>query len=103
MKEFCEHGKSSFLTDDQTGDGETFCMHAVRFCMPQLAEKMLNKCNVGLGVFTMQGFEHRNKESKNAFSNKTNAKGNMCKQSVKALFTMFQLNNIEQRTTQLTI
>ena len=33
----------------------------------------------------MQGFEHRNKESKPAHSNKTNGKGNCCKQVLKAM------------------
>ena len=33
--------------------------------MPKLAEKTYLDHKVGLGIFTMQGFERRNKESKN--------------------------------------
>ena len=37
----------------------------------------------------MQGFEHRNKESKHVCSNKTNGKGNCCKQVLKAMYHWF--------------
>ena len=44
---------------------------------------------MGLGIFTMQGFEHRNKESKTYFFKFTNKKGNVCIQVLKRLWDLF--------------
>ena len=44
------------------GDNETFYLHALRCYFPQLAIKLYKKHHMGLGIFTMQGFERRNKE-----------------------------------------
>ena len=48
--------------------------------MPRIARDTLEVLGCGVGIWTMQGFEHRNKESKYAYSNKTNGKENYCKQ-----------------------
>ena len=75
LKDFYEVGGNSFLTKGGTsGDDETFYMHCLRFYLPDIAKKTLKDHNLGLGVFTMQGFEHQNKISKrlwNRFNNHT--------------------------------
>ena len=57
----------TFLTKDQdnSGDDETFYLHVLRFYLPQIATKTLDEMQCGLGIYTMQGFEHRYKQSKN--------------------------------------
>ena len=75
LKDFYKVGGNSFLTKGGTsGDDETFYMHCLRFYLPDIAKKTLKDHNLGLGVFTMQGFEHQNKISKriwNRFNNHT--------------------------------
>ena len=75
IKDFYEVGGKSFLTKGgESGDDETFYMHCLRFYLPDIAKKTLKDHNLGLGVFTMQGFEHQNKISKriwNRFNNHT--------------------------------
>ena len=64
LKEFYLLGSETFLSTNYAGDEENFYSHCVRFYLPKIAEVTLEKHNMGLGIFTMQGFEHRNKESK---------------------------------------
>ena len=40
-------------------------IHVLRLYFSRIADENLEKYNIGLGIFTMQGFEKRNKESKN--------------------------------------
>ena len=71
-------GGRSFLTKDNNdieGD-ETFYMHCLNFYMPMIAEVTLDRHKMGLGIFTMQGFERRNKESKNTLRRFCNMRGN---------------------------
>ena len=77
VKKCHEHGKDTFLTKTMIGDKENFYMHCLRYYMPQLAERMWQKHRVGLGIFTMQGYERRNKESKNTLKRFTNSRGNV--------------------------
>ena len=44
---------------------------------------------VGVGVFVMQGFEHRNKESKNTFKRFNNRKGDFNLKNLKQLWDVF--------------
>jgi len=62
----------------------------LRCYFPKIAQKLLEKYGVGLGVCTMQGFENKNKQSKRMFRNKSNRKGNICLQSIKALNQLFK-------------
>ena len=39
--------------------------------MPRIAQETLEKHKMGLGIFSMQGFKQRNKESKNTLSDTT--------------------------------
>ena len=66
LKEFYKIGGRSFLTTDinTVGDAETFYMHVLRFYLPHHAKETFEQFNLGLCVFSMQGFERRNKDSK---------------------------------------
>ena len=67
------------MTKNKTmsGNNETFYLHALRCYFPQLATKLFKKHCMGLGIFTMQGFERRNKESKYILTKYSNQKGNV--------------------------
>ena len=73
-KNFYEAGKSTYLSQSETdGKGETCYMHVMRYYIPSHARTTYTRHNLGIGIFNMQGFERRNKESKNVyrrFSNK---------------------------------
>ena len=45
-------------------DDETYYLHALRYYIPRFARQTWDNHRCGVGVFTMQGFERRNKESK---------------------------------------
>ena len=47
---------------------------------------------VGIGVFIVQGFERRNKESKNTFRRFNNGKGNILLQNIRRLRDVFENN-----------
>ena len=64
VKLLFRHGKDTFLA----GNGVTFYFHCLRFYLPQIADITFKRHKLGLGIFTMQGFERRNKESKNTIN-----------------------------------
>jgi len=70
VKDFYSLGKHGFLTIDETGDLEFFNTHVLRCYMPQIVKEVYATYGVGLGVFSMKGFEHLNKQSKRMFRNK---------------------------------
>ena len=71
-KEFYRIGAYSFLSKEYCGDQETIYSHCLQFYIPMIAKGTLKKHGLELGIFTMQGFEHRNKESKTCFIRFTN-------------------------------
>ena len=89
MEEFKTCGASTFLTKNQPGDRETLYNHVVWGYLPQMACETWQKHNLGIGIFTMQGFERRNKESKNCFRRFTNKRGNTNLQNLKRLWDVF--------------
>jgi hypothetical protein len=90
LKQFYECGRKTFLTKNVDGDIEFFYSHCLRFYLPKHAEELFTEHGVGLGVFTMQGYERRNKESKNALKRFTNHKGNILVQNMKRLWDIFK-------------
>ena len=96
LKQFYVVGGDSFRTKDisNKGDDETFYCHALRFYFPKRMKKLYDEYKVGLGICTMQGFERRNKESKNTMKRFSNGKGNMLKNNMKRLWTVFKFNQI---------
>ena len=94
VKKFYAAGKTSFLFAKTEGDIETFYSHTLRFYMLQIARTTFEKHKLGLGIFTMQGFERRNKESKNTFRRFTNKKGNTLLSNLKRLWDLFYYENV---------
>ena len=91
IKLFYEVGGRTFLTKSSAdiGGDETFYLHCLRFYMPRIAKETLEKHNLGLGIFTMQGFERWNKESKHTLKRFCNGKGDILKPNMKRLFDVF--------------
>ena len=92
LKQFYNAGKHTFLTQNfsNPGDDETFYLHCLCFYMPKIANKTFEKHGVGLGIFTMQGFERCIKESKNIFKRFQNYKGNPVVHNLKRLYDVFE-------------
>ena len=57
----------------------------LRFNLAKLARITYkrHKVGVGVGVFTLQGYEIRDKESKKVFVKHSNTKGNLCFHTMK--------------------
>ena len=79
LEEFYSIGIRTFLTKPwkTVGSDEKFYSHALRFYIPWMAKEAFEKHGVGVGIFTMQGFEQRNKESTNCMKRFSNWKGNI--------------------------
>ena len=54
------------MTKKVAGDGETFYLHAMSQYMPVLMKDTYDDHRLGLGIFTMEGFEYKNYSSKHA-------------------------------------
>ena len=65
LKLLYKYGDSTFLKDDD----EPFYFHCMCYYLPKIARETFDKHKLGLGIFTMQGFERRNKESKTLMRN----------------------------------
>ena len=91
LKLFYAIGCRSFITKNSAtpGDDETFYLHTLRFYMPMVAQHTLKVHGMGLGIFTMQGYERRNKESKNTLRRFGNSKGNIVESNLKRLWDIF--------------
>ena len=64
-------------------------MHVLRFYIPRIADDTFEKYNLGVGIFTMQGFERRKKESKNTLRRFSNGIGNIIVGNLKRLWDIF--------------
>ena len=78
VNEFYHHGSFAIFANSTLGDGETFYCHVSKHWVPRLAKWTVSDLGCGVGLWTMQGFEHRNKQSKHSHSHETNGKGNCC-------------------------
>ena len=96
LKKFYEVGKTTFLTKNPSnqGDDETFYMHCLRFYLPKIALDTFEKFELGLGVYTMQGFERRNKESKYTLKRFSNTKGNIVAPNLRRLYDKFEWSEL---------
>ena len=72
----------TILSKNAIGDSENFYSHVLFNYYPKLIIKVWNEYKVGVGVFNLQGFERRNKESKNAAKCFYNGKHNICTQTM---------------------
>ena len=72
-KIFYEAGKKSFLfRGTDIGWKETSYMHILKYVTGPLAKLTFERHSVGIVVFTLQGYERRNQESKYLFVRHTN-------------------------------
>jgi len=63
-KEFYEYGAKTCLTKTTKGNQDNFYTYALWYYLPYIAEKTCHQHKLGLGIWTIQGFERRNKESR---------------------------------------
>ena len=89
LSKFYKCGKFTFLTKRNYGDDETFYFHCLRFYIPNIVDQTWEKHGLGVGIFTMQGYERRNKESKNTLRRFNNNKGNIVIGNMKRLWDLF--------------
>ena len=61
MDLFCKHGNNTIFTNTHIGDGETFYLHCAKHHVSRISRIALNMLGCGVVIWTMQGFEHRNK------------------------------------------
>ena len=80
MNLFYKHGKNIIFTNTYVGYGETFYLHCAKYNESRNSRNTLDMLGCGVGIWSMQVFEYRNKESEYFHSHKTNGKGNCCKQ-----------------------
>ena len=57
--------------------------------MPKIVDETWEKFKFGVGIFTMQGYERRNKESKNTLQRFSNNKGNIVVGNMKRLWDAY--------------
>ena len=86
---FLTYALASFLSITTTGDSETFYVHSLTKYMPVFLRRTCDDHKLGVGVFTMEGFESKNYSSKHAIREHSNRKGNVCLQSLKYLTLQF--------------
>ena len=99
VRDFYVIGSKTFLTKNKKGDRETFYLHCLRFYMPDIAQTTWEKHRLGVGIFTMQGYERRNIESKNVLNRFTNKKITLFYKALKGcgiyfILSIQQYNNI---------
>ena len=91
LKEFYSIGSRTFLSapGKVVGSTETFYMHAFRFYMPIISRITYTRHGTGVGIFKMQGFERRNKESKNCMKHFSNNLGNRMMNNMRRVLDIF--------------
>ena len=83
---FYEAGKKLFLSNGTNIGGiETSYVHILRYFTGPLAKLTFEQHSVGIGVFTLQGYERRNQESKYIFVRHTNKLYDCVKQILRKL------------------
>ena len=93
VKLLYHYGGKSFLTKTVIGDQENLYMHVLRYYMPIIVRDTWDVYNLGIGIFSMQGFEWRNKESKRTLNRFTNHRGNILQQNMVRLWDNFYFGN----------
>ena len=64
-------------------------MHCLRCYIPKISPQTFKDHHLGFGVFTMQGYELRNKEAKYAYFHHSNGKSDVHIQVLKSLYDKF--------------
>ena len=79
MNLFYKYSKNTIFTNTYVRDRETFYLYCAKHHVSKIARNILGMLDCGVGIWTIQGFEYQNKESKHTYSNKINGKGNYYK------------------------
>ena len=93
-------GMKTYLTERIQGDSETFYVHALCWYFPAILRQTYNKYSLGLGVYTMEGFEAINYFTKRILRNHSNHKGNVCSQSM-AKITLVYMTHVHDVNKEL--
>ena len=93
VKLFYDAGKINVLTKHSIGNNETFYLHCPRYYLTQTAKETFEEHNLGIGIFTMQGFERRNEKAKNTMKRFSNNKGNVVVANVKKILDVYHNNH----------
>ena len=96
-------GDKLFLTDKEEGDRETIYTHVCQYYITKIARLTFEMYGLGVGIFNMQGFERRNKDSKKALKRLCNYKGNIVTPNMKLLWDIFYLNGLNNKYLTLII
>ena len=94
VKLLFKYGKDSYLSNEN--GGVTFYFHVLRFYYPKFAKMNANNHNLGMGIFSMQGFERRNKESKNTlkrFCTTNRSSSHLIVNNIRRLLYVFMYEN----------
>ena len=70
-------------------DDETFYSHCLQFYVTMIYEITLEKHKLGLGIFTMQEVEKRNKDFNNTLRRFCNRKGSILPENIRRLYDLF--------------
>ena len=83
----------TILSINSSSDSEGFYNHILFNYYPYLVDKFWREYKVDLGVFNLQRFERKNKESKKAARNFYNGRHNICTQLLNRIYDRFYLIN----------
>lgn len=89
IKELYKAGKDTFLTDNLLGDNENVYMHILLGYFLTIVENTQKDYELGVGIFDMNGFERRNKESKEYAHKYTNNKSSLSMTIINRLWDFF--------------
>ena len=90
LTEFCKVGTNTFLSSHgQPDDDEIFYMYTLRYYIPRIAPETYQIHQTGVGIFNVQGFKRRNKESKNCKRRFSNNIGNVVINNMKRVCDVF--------------
>ena len=78
-------GSTTFMKANRLGDCQTYYLHCLRFYIPNLARETWGRHQCGIGIFSIQGFERRDKESKSIMNKFNNNKQHRIQQQLRRL------------------
>ena len=87
-----KYGRNTFFAKQDV----SFYFHTLRFYLPEIAKKTFHNHQLGLGIFTMQGYKRRNKESKNTinrFCTSQHTSNTILVNNIRRLLYVFLLEN----------
>mmetsp|Transcript_47890 Transcript_47890/g.55252 ORF Transcript_47890/g.55252 Transcript_47890/m.55252 type:complete len:93 (-) Transcript_47890:8-286(-) len=77
------------MKNKRVGDHGTYYLHYLRFYIHKRARQTWETHECGIGIYSMQGFERRNKESKNCMKKFNNNTHRRIPQSLRRFWGIF--------------